>query len=145
MKSFVAAMAATLLASVAPAQVAPRVTYIQAGAVLAAPGNAPRGATTIVVRGDKIAELRDGFVAPEAGATLVDLRNQFVLPGLIDMHVHFYSDGDPLHQRLTAANRDYEDNVLLAANHARETASVRCATRSTAATSKGRRSSTPAR
>lgn len=123
MKSLVAAALAALLAGAASAQTAPAptVTYIQAGAVLASPGNAPRGATTIIVRGDKIAELRDGFVAPEAGAKLVDLRSQFVLPGLIDMHVHFYSDGDPLHQRLTAANRDYEDNVLLAANHARET------------------------
>jgi imidazolonepropionase-like amidohydrolase len=55
-------------------------------------------------------------VAPEAGAKLVDLRNGFMLPGLIDMHVNFYGDGDPLHERPTAANHDDENNVLIAAN-----------------------------
>ena len=121
MKLAFAAICAALLAGAAPAQTASEVTYIQAGALLDRPGQPPRGASTLIVRDGKVAEIRDGFVAPEAGAALVDLRNSFVLPGLIDMHVHFYSDGDPLNQRLTAANRDYEDNVLIAARHARET------------------------
>ena len=61
-----------------------------------------RGNSTIVVRDGKVAEVRDGFVAPEAGATLVDLSDKFVLPGLIDLHVHLYIGGDPLRQRLDA-------------------------------------------
>ncbi|MFD1610329.1 amidohydrolase family protein [Sphingomonas tabacisoli] len=121
----VAALAASFLGSAAfaqaPAQPALKVTYIQAGALLAVPGEAPRGATTIIVRGNKIAELRDGFVAPEAGASLVDLRNQFVLPGLIDMHVHFYSSGYPLQARLTFANKDKADQFVDAELNARKT------------------------
>lgn len=100
---------------------APKVTYIQAGAVLDRPGERPRGPTTIIVRGDRIAELRDGFVAPEPGAALVDLRDRFVLPGLIDMHVHFYSTGAPLKARLDYAGRDLEDGFVDAAVAARKT------------------------
>ncbi len=117
------AVAATLLSTAAFAQTAPapRTTYIQAGALLAKPGEAPRGNSTIIVRGSQIAEVRDGFVEPEAGATLVDLRDQFVLPGLIDMHVHFYSTGYPLQARLNASGRDLEDGFVDATIAARKT------------------------
>ena len=72
-------------------------TYIQAGTVLDRPGQAPRGNTTIIVRDGKIVELRDGFVAPEQGARLIDLRTAFVLPGMVDMHVHLWGiGGDPM-------------------------------------------------
>lgn len=118
-----AMLSASAGAQTAPAagQPAPKVTYIHAGAVLDRPGQAPRGATTIVVRGNKVAELRDGFVAPEAGASLVDLRDRFVLPGLIDMHVHFYSTGEPLKARLAFSGRDLEDGFVDAAVAARKT------------------------
>ncbi|HEX8568483.1 MAG TPA: amidohydrolase family protein [Caulobacteraceae bacterium] len=101
-----------------PAQAA---TYIQAGAVLDRPGRAPRGPSTIIVRGGKVAEVRDGFVAPEAGGRLVDLRDQFVLPGLIDMHVHIFNDDDKLQARLQGNNRDYEDNFVIGVDNARRT------------------------
>lgn len=117
-----AAMPIALQAQAAAPAAAPApVTYIQAGAVLDRPGQAPRGATTIVVRGNKIAELRDGFVAPEAGARVVDLRDHFVLPGLIDMHVHFYSTGEPLKARLAFSGRDLEDGFVDATVAARKT------------------------
>jgi imidazolonepropionase-like amidohydrolase len=113
----IAAAAATLSTGLA----AQTTSYIHAGAVLDRPGQAPRGQTTIIVRDGKIAELRDGLVAPEAGATLIDLKDRFVLPGLIDMHVHLYSSGDPLKSRLEATSADYENQVLQAAGHARQT------------------------
>lgn len=106
----------------APAAPAPRITYIQAGRLLATPGEAPRGASTIIVRDGKIAEIRDGFVAPEGGATLVDLREAFVLPGLIDMHVHLLGiGGDPLQARLKALNNEPADDLLIGVGNARRT------------------------
>ena len=36
--------------------------------------------------------MQDGLVAPPAGARLIDLSDRFVLPGLIDLHVHLTSD-----------------------------------------------------
>ncbi len=123
MKTYLAAAAlcaSTVALSQAP-QPASKVSYIHAGALLATPGEAPRGNSTIIVRGGKIAEVRDGFVQPEAGATLVDLRNQFVLPGLIDMHVHFYSTGYPMQARLNATSRDRGDAFVDAVGNARRT------------------------
>lgn len=121
-----AAAAAALVAGVAWAQVQPAapadtVTYIQAGALLDKPGQRPRGNSTIVVRGGKIAEVRDGFVGGEAGSKVVDLRDKYVLPGLIDMHVHLFSTGRPLEQRLAASSQDNEDDAFEGMRNARRT------------------------
>jgi imidazolonepropionase-like amidohydrolase len=118
-----AAFAAALAAAPLPlvAQPAQQTILIHAGQLLDRPGRAPRGNSTIVVRGGKIAEVRDGFSAASAGERVVDLRDRYVLPGLIDMHVHLYSEGDPLKARLEGQTRDYEDAVLIAARHARIT------------------------
>ena len=91
------ALTAALPASAQPAGPASApgaVTLIQAGRLLDHPGRAPRGPSTIVVRDGKVAEIRDGFVDASAypGATVVDQRDRFVLPGLIDSHVHLFSD-----------------------------------------------------
>jgi imidazolonepropionase-like amidohydrolase len=96
-------------------------TVIHAGELLDRPGQKPRGNATIIVENGKITDVRDGFAEAPAGARVIDLRNQFVLPGLIDMHVHLYSEGDPMLARVEGQRRDYEDNVLIAARHARMT------------------------
>ncbi|MFC5344949.1 amidohydrolase family protein [Brevundimonas staleyi] len=101
MKSVIAAAVVALLtAGVAKAQdgttapVAGAVTLVQAGHLLDRPGSAPRGASTVVIRDGMVEAVQDGFVGPETfpGATVVDLRDRFVLPGLIDSHVHLTSD-----------------------------------------------------
>ena len=106
----------------APAAAKPaKVSYIHAGSLLNRPGERARGNSTIVVRDGKIAEIRDGFAAPEAGAALIDLKDQTVLPGLIDMHVHFYSSGYPLKERLDASGKDLEDQFVDAMGQAKRT------------------------
>jgi imidazolonepropionase-like amidohydrolase len=94
---------------------------IHAGAVLDRPGNTPRGASTIIVRGTRIEAIRDGHVAPPAGARLIDLKREFVLPGLVDAHVHIFNDDDKMRARLEANNRDIEDNLLIGVDNARRT------------------------
>ncbi|WP_447728891.1 amidohydrolase family protein [Sphingomonas koreensis] len=124
MRRIAAVTAALLAATPLAAQTAPapKVKFIHAGALLAKPGEAPRGASTIIVRDGKVAEVRDGYAAPEPGAELIDLRDRFVMPGLVDMHVHFWGvGGDPLRSRLTALNRDEGDNMMLAIDNARVT------------------------
>lgn len=96
-------------------------TYIHAGRVLDQPGREPRGQSTIIVRDGKIAEVRDGFATPEDGAMVVDLKNAFVLPGLIDMHVHISSDDNLLRSRLESSGRDVEDVFVIAQGNARRT------------------------
>ncbi|VXC82673.1 Xaa-Pro dipeptidase [Sphingomonas sp. T1] len=123
MKTAILVALAAATAMPADAQTAPPVvTYIQAGTLLDRPGQAPRGATTIIVRDGKIVALRDGFVAPEAGATLVDLRTAFVMPGMVDMHVHLWGiGGDPMRARLEAMTRDRFDDEMTAVANARQT------------------------
>lgn len=105
-----------------PAAAVGKVTFIHAGALLDRPGQAARGPSTIVVRDGKVAEIRDGLVPPEAGAALVDLSKKFVLPGLIDLHVHLLGiGGDPMRARLTALNTEQADDVLYGAGNARAT------------------------
>ena len=117
-------IAATLgLMASAPAipQAGAPAVYIHAGALLDRPGQAPRGASTIIVREGRVEAVRDGLVAPEGGARLVDLSKQFVLPGLIDMHVHIFNDDDKMRARLEQNNRDIEDNLLIGVGNARRT------------------------
>ncbi|UUX99050.1 metal-dependent hydrolase family protein [Sphingomonas sp. J315] len=123
MHRIAAATLALLVATPLAAQTAApaKVQYIHAGTLLAKPGEAPRGASTIVVRDGKVVEIRDGFVAPEGGAELIDLKDRYVLPGLIDMHVHFYSSGYPLQSRMEGNTKDLEDQFVGAAGRARAT------------------------
>jgi len=94
---------------------------IHAGALIDRPGDAPRGPSTIIVRGNRIEAIRDGYIAPPAGARLIDLKKEFVLPGLIDAHVHIFSDDDKMRARLEANNRDIEDGLLIGVDNARRT------------------------
>ena len=82
-------------------------TIIHAGRLLADPETAPRTQQSILIRDGQVAEVTSGFVDPPASARLIDLKNRFVLPGLIDCHVHltgqlgpgqrlgFVEDSDP--------------------------------------------------
>ena len=63
---------------------------VHAGTLLAIPGEAPVAERTVVIRDGKIADIRAGFVRSLAGenVTVIDLSDQFVMPGFIDLHVH---------------------------------------------------------
>ena len=89
---FVSIGALLLATSPLAAQPADVVTVIHAGKLLDKPGSAPRGPSTVIIRNGKIAEILSGHQQGPAGATLIDLKDKFVLPGLIDSHVHLNSD-----------------------------------------------------
>jgi imidazolonepropionase-like amidohydrolase len=89
---FVSLGAALLATTSVAAQTTDVVTVIHAGKLLDKPGNPPRGPSTLIIRNGKIAQLLSGHQPGPAGATLIDLKDKFVLPGLIDSHVHLDSD-----------------------------------------------------
>jgi imidazolonepropionase-like amidohydrolase len=98
---------------------------VQAGQLLDRPEAAPRGAATLLVVDGRIAEVRDGHHGPEGfgidDARIVDLRGHFVLPGLIDSHVHLTNDLGGIASQLAIVQRSQSDNALGAALNARKT------------------------
>jgi len=116
-------LAAASLAATAPALAqapAAPMTVIHAGTLIAVPGQAPRRNASVIVQGRKIIEVRDGF-AEVPGARVVDLRTSTVMPGFIDMHVHLGGLDDRLQARLTANQRNDEDEAYTAMANARKT------------------------
>ncbi len=79
--------AALLAATLAPAK-----TLIYAGSLIDGRADTARKAVTITVDGERITGLADGYTAPGAGDTVIDLKNATVLPGFIDCHVHLTSE-----------------------------------------------------
>lgn len=68
-------------------------TIIHAGTLLAVPGELPANDRSIIVQNGRIVEIRagraDGAEFEADGAVrVIDLSNQFVMPGFIDLHVH---------------------------------------------------------
>lgn len=91
---------------------------VQAGAVIAVPGEPPLGPSTIIVRNGRIADIRAGYVEVPNARTL-DLKDKTLLPGLIDTHVHL-SFG-PETRLWSAAIDTPEDVALLAVANAKKT------------------------
>src|ERR1044072_4850280 len=58
-------------------------------AVIDVNGSAPRRDMTVVINGDRISAIGDKISVP-AGAQVVDATGKFLIPGLWDMHVHWY-------------------------------------------------------
>lgn len=114
MKSAIAAAAVLVAASapVTPHAQAPaaNLTFVQVGRLLADPATGKvETEKTLVISGGKVVEIRDGY---QTGAgKVVDLRDSFVLPGLIDSHVHLTSEVGPT-QELDAVKRTAGDNTV---------------------------------
>jgi imidazolonepropionase-like amidohydrolase len=96
-RRFLALASAAILLVASPFAFA-QTTLIHAGELLAVPGERPLRQQTIVVEADQIVDVRAGFAdAAEFGddVTVINLRDAFVLPGLMDMHVHLQGQLGP--------------------------------------------------
>ncbi|SDE69779.1 metal-dependent hydrolase family protein [Kordiimonas lacus] len=99
------------------------IKVIHAGELLTVPGKAPVKNQTVVIEDSRIREVRDGFVAAsEFGedATLVDLKDSFVMPGLMDMHVHIQGELGPNQYRDTV-QMSAEDSAMRSVMYANRT------------------------
>jgi len=106
-----------------PAAPAQPYTVIRAGALIDGKSDSPRRNQVIIVHGHRIESVSDASSARiPAGATVIDLSNATVMPGLIDAHTHIFLQGeDP-------AQGGYDVNILkypASLRAARATVSVR--------------------
>jgi imidazolonepropionase-like amidohydrolase len=93
---------------------------IHCGRLLSEPGQPAKPRQSLRIADGKIAAVADGFVDPPPGARLVDLKDRFVLPGLIDCHVHLTMQLGP-GQRLAMVEDSDPKTGLDAAHRARLT------------------------
>jgi imidazolonepropionase-like amidohydrolase len=94
-------------------------TLIHAGTLIAVPGETPLSQATVTIEDGKIVSVETGYVQND-NATIIDLKDMTVLPGLIDSHVHLQSDratGKPD----DAVRLESGDVALQAAAHAKTT------------------------
>ena len=70
------------------------VTLIHAGHVLAVPGKPALSKQTIKIINGEIVSVTSGYSQDES-AHIIDLKDKFVLPGLIDSHVHLAMEFSP--------------------------------------------------
>lgn len=70
-------------------------TLIHAGSLIDGRTDTVRKAVTITIEGDRLTGLADGYAAPAAGDTVIDLKSATVMPGLMDMHVHLDGQQSP--------------------------------------------------
>ena len=72
-----------------------RTAYINANVLDGTEGMEPLENHAVVVEGQRIMEVAPTAEADLAGCELVDLKGAYLLPGLINMHVHLAGNGKP--------------------------------------------------
>ena len=96
-----------------------QLTIIHAGRLLAIPGQEVQQEQSIVIRNGEIENIVAGFVT-SVDADILDLTDRFVLPGLMDLHVHITMEPRP-NEHLRVVTETDADLALTAAHHAKIT------------------------
>jgi len=95
-------------------------TYIHAGKLITATDSQVRSNVTIVIDDNLITQVQPGLVTPPADATLIDLSQYTVMPGLMDMHTHLSFEHNPK-TYMNQVTYNAADYALDAANFAQKT------------------------
>ena len=56
-------------------------------------GRPPRADTTVVVENGVFTRIDDSKIAKRSAATVIDGRGKFLIPGMMDMHIHLLGAG----------------------------------------------------
>ena len=108
-----------LCLSSAAAAVAAAGSVIHAGQLLSVPGEPPARTQTLVIEQGRIRAIEAGYRTPAQlglaqDTAVIDLREAFVMPGFIDLHVHISTQYGPGSKYLRVTDSD-ADTALSAA------------------------------
>ena len=111
MKNLVLSIILTLSVTFVSAQK----TYILCGKLVDTKSGIIESGKTIVVEGNKIVNIHNGYVQPKSRIDkIINLKDKIVMPGLIDMHVHFEMETSPARyiERFTDNDADIAYNSV---------------------------------
>jgi imidazolonepropionase-like amidohydrolase len=113
---FIAILVSAFLAVPAFAQQ----TFIQCGRLIDGKSNLVQTEMTIVVESNKIIDVRKGYQSGAASDKLINMRNQTVMPGFIDSHVHLSGETSK-NQYMEEFTLNDEDYALKAVKYSERT------------------------
>ncbi|MDY6927104.1 MAG: amidohydrolase family protein [Pseudomonadota bacterium] len=96
-------------------------TVIHAGNAFTGTDDKLTGPVSLIIEGDTISEIRQGYIQVAKNDTLIDLSDSVVLPGLMDMHVHLSSQQSGTSSYLKRFTLNEADYALAAAHYANKT------------------------
>ncbi len=122
----IGATSALLLLTLAPSaipaqqQAAPTTTYIRAGHLFDAASGHYQDNVTLVITNQRITSVEPAAFHPPAGAQVLDLSADYVLPGLIDCHTHLTVRADS-YEQINSFTRTPFDAAIAGVVNARKT------------------------
>jgi imidazolonepropionase-like amidohydrolase len=111
---------ATLLAIFLAVPALAQQTYIQCGRLIDGKSNSVQTEMTIIVESNKIIDVRKGYQSGSANDKLINMRNQTVMPGFIDSHVHLSSETSK-NKYMENFTLNDDDNALRAVKYSERT------------------------
>jgi len=111
---------ATLLAIFLAIPALAQQTYIQCGRLIDGKSNLVQTEMTIIVESNKIIDVRKGYQSGSANDKLINMRNQTVMPGFIDSHVHLSSETSK-NKYMENFTLNDDDNALRAVKYSERT------------------------
>ncbi|MDP2415726.1 amidohydrolase family protein [Daejeonella sp.] len=95
-------------------------TYIQCGRLIDGKSNSVQTEMTIIVESNKIIDVRKGYQSGATSDMLINMRNQTVMPGFIDSHVHLSGETSK-NQYMEEFTLNDEDYALKAVKYSERT------------------------
>src|ERR1700729_1459435 len=92
----------------APAQQPAPITYIRAGHLFDSATGHYLDNVTLVVANQRVKSIEPAGFVPPAGAPILDLSADYVLPGLIDCHTHLTSRAESYDEILSFTRTPYD-------------------------------------
>ena len=93
-----------LLLAILSTSISAQNAYLHCGSVLDCKGAGASNSKTIIVENGMITRIADGYLTPTGDIPVVDLKDQTVMPGFMDMHVHVEGQSNP---------KSYEDGFRM--------------------------------